>query len=108
MTTLSNGMRVATETTPGHSVSVGVFINSGSRYETEDSNGSAHFLEHMFFKGSKNKSQSEVSPQFHAPFTRPTVHAMQDPARRAARSSRAHTAEQRDPEPEPDPDPSLP
>jgi predicted Zn-dependent peptidase len=43
-------------------VSVGVFINSGSRYETEDSNGSAHFLEHMFFKGSKNKSQAEVPP----------------------------------------------
>ena len=57
VTTLSNGMRVATETTPGESVAVGVFIKSGSRYETDESNGSAHFLEHMFFKGSKNTTQ---------------------------------------------------
>lgn len=41
-------------------VCVGVFIKSGSRYETDESNGSAHFLEHMFFKGSKNKSQGQV------------------------------------------------
>jgi hypothetical protein len=40
VTTLSNGMRVATETTPGESVAVGVFIKSGSRYETDESNGS--------------------------------------------------------------------
>ena len=33
-------MRVATETTPGESVAVGVFIKSGSRYETDESNGS--------------------------------------------------------------------
>ena len=42
------------------SVCVGVFIKSGSRYETDESNGSAHFLEHMFFKGSKNKSQNQL------------------------------------------------
>lgn len=44
-------------------VCVGVFIKSGSRYETDESNGSAHFLEHMFFKGSKNKSQGQVNAQ---------------------------------------------
>jgi hypothetical protein len=33
-------MRVATESTPGESVAVGVFIKSGSRYETDESNGS--------------------------------------------------------------------
>mmetsp|Transcript_23314 Transcript_23314/g.45299 ORF Transcript_23314/g.45299 Transcript_23314/m.45299 type:complete len:513 (+) Transcript_23314:86-1624(+) len=60
VTSLPNGMRVATETTPGESVCVGVFIKSGSRYETDESNGSAHFLEHMFFKGSKNKSQGQL------------------------------------------------
>jgi processing peptidase subunit beta len=37
-----------------------VFIKSGSRYETDESNGSAHFLEHMFFKGSKNRTQGQV------------------------------------------------
>jgi len=60
VTTLSNGMRVATESTPGESVAVGVFIKSGSRYETDESNGSAHFLEHMFFKGSTNTTQSQL------------------------------------------------
>ncbi|EKX54348.1 hypothetical protein GUITHDRAFT_83986 [Guillardia theta CCMP2712] len=59
VTTLPNGMRVATEKTPGESVAVGVFIKSGSRYETDDGNGSAHFLEHMFFKGSKNSTQGQ-------------------------------------------------
>lgn len=39
---------------------MGVFIKSGSRYETDESNGSAHFLEHMFFKGSKNKTQNQL------------------------------------------------
>mmetsp|Transcript_22373 Transcript_22373/g.55115 ORF Transcript_22373/g.55115 Transcript_22373/m.55115 type:complete len:514 (+) Transcript_22373:43-1584(+) len=60
VTSLPNGMRVATEKTAGESVCVGVFIKSGSRYETDESNGSAHFLEHMFFKGSKNKSQGQL------------------------------------------------
>jgi len=60
VTTLSNGMRVATQASPGGSVCVGVFIKSGSRYETAESNGSAHFLEHMFFKGSANTSQSQL------------------------------------------------
>ena len=53
-------MRVATESTPGESVAVGVFIKSGSRFETDESNGSAHFLEHMFFKGSTNTTQSQL------------------------------------------------
>jgi len=60
VSTLSNGMRVATQASPGGSVCVGVFIKSGSRYETDESNGSAHFLEHMFFKGSTNTSQSQL------------------------------------------------
>lgn len=60
VTTLANGMRVATESTPGESVAVGVFIKSGSRFETDESNGSAHFLEHMFFKGSTNTTQSQL------------------------------------------------
>lgn len=54
MTTLSNGMRVATETIPfAETATVGVWIDAGSRYETEATNGTAHFLEHMFFKGTK-------------------------------------------------------
>jgi predicted Zn-dependent peptidase len=32
---------------------VGVWIDAGSRYETDANNGSAHFLEHMAFKGTR-------------------------------------------------------
>ena len=54
MTTLSNGLRVASETTPfAETASVGVWIDAGSRYETDENNGAAHFLEHMAFKGTK-------------------------------------------------------
>lgn len=54
VTTLSNGLRVATETIPfAETATVGLWINSGSRFETDATNGAAHFLEHMLFKGTK-------------------------------------------------------
>ena len=57
VTTLPNGMRVASETTPfAETATVGVWIDAGSRYETAQNNGAAHFLEHMAFKG------TQVSP----------------------------------------------
>eukprot|EP00471_Norrisiella_sphaerica_P000463 CAMPEP_0184478226 /NCGR_PEP_ID=MMETSP0113_2-20130426/306_1 /TAXON_ID=91329 /ORGANISM="Norrisiella sphaerica, Strain BC52" /LENGTH=447 /DNA_ID=CAMNT_0026855931 /DNA_START=109 /DNA_END=1453 /DNA_ORIENTATION=- len=57
---LSNGMRVASEPCAGDTVTVGVWVDTGSRYETEENNGVAHFLEHMFFKGTKNRTQSAL------------------------------------------------
>ena len=54
MTSLSNGMRVASETTPfAETACVGIWIDAGSRFENDRNNGCAHFLEHMFFKGTK-------------------------------------------------------
>ena len=51
MTRLPNGLRVVSETVPFASTStVGVWIDAGSRYETDSTNGTAHFLEHMAFK----------------------------------------------------------
>lgn len=50
-------MRVATETAPGETATVGVWIDTGSRYETEQNNGVAHFLEHMFFKGTQKRTR---------------------------------------------------
>ena len=45
---------MASETTPfAETATVGVWIDAGSRYETADNNGAAHFLEHMAFKGTK-------------------------------------------------------
>lgn len=39
---------------------MGVWIDAGSRYETEKNNGAAHFLEHMAFKGTKSRTQKQL------------------------------------------------
>ena len=45
---------MATETIPfAETATVGLWINSGSRFETDANNGVAHFLEHILFKGTK-------------------------------------------------------
>lgn len=54
ITRLPNGIRVASETIPfAETTTVGVWINSGSRFETDQNNGVAHFLEHILFKGTQ-------------------------------------------------------
>jgi predicted Zn-dependent peptidase len=53
---LDNGLRVLTATIPGaQSVTCMIMLAAGSRYETPDTNGIAHFSEHMFFKGTKRR-----------------------------------------------------
>src|SRR5438874_6928261 len=53
---LSNGVRVLTAPMDGaQSVIVAIMLAAGSRYETPDTNGIAHFAEHMFFKGTENR-----------------------------------------------------
>jgi predicted Zn-dependent peptidase len=55
-TTLDNGLRVVTAPMPqAKSVACFVMLAAGSRYETKDTNGIAHFAEHMFFKGTKKR-----------------------------------------------------
>ncbi len=62
LTTLENGVRVISETMPHvRSVSVGVWIGTGARHETEKVNGICHFLEHMVFKGTKTRSAEEIA-----------------------------------------------
>ncbi|KAH8049187.1 hypothetical protein JL722_11981 [Aureococcus anophagefferens] len=60
--TLPNGLRVATERTPAEceTVTLGVWIDAGSRYEAASNNGSAHFLEHIAFKGTAKRSQRSL------------------------------------------------
>jgi len=61
-TILGSGIRVVSETIPYvRSVSVGVWANVGSRDEDEHRNGISHFLEHMVFKGTKNRSVKEIA-----------------------------------------------
>ncbi|KAF9453122.1 hypothetical protein P691DRAFT_801991 [Macrolepiota fuliginosa MF-IS2] len=58
VTTLSNGLTVATEAHPhAQTATVGVWIDAGSRAETDKTNGTAHFLEHMAFKGTGRRTQ---------------------------------------------------
>jgi len=60
--TLKNGVRVISEEM-GHvrSVSLGVWIRTGSRRETSEENGISHFIEHMLFKGTKNRSAEDIA-----------------------------------------------
>ncbi|KAK9499989.1 hypothetical protein O3M35_002913 [Rhynocoris fuscipes] len=59
-TKLENGMRVATEDTGAPTATIGLWIDAGSRFETEENNGVAHFLEHMAFKGTSKRSQTDL------------------------------------------------
>jgi predicted Zn-dependent peptidase len=62
MTTLANGVRVITEAMPHvRSVSVGIWIGSGSRRETHEQNGISHFIEHMLFKGTTTRSAEDIA-----------------------------------------------
>jgi processing peptidase subunit beta len=54
-------MRVATEAIPyAETATVGVWINAGSRFETDANNGTAHFLEHLLFKGTKSRTTRDL------------------------------------------------
>jgi len=60
VTTLKNGLRVATEDYGLPTATVGIWIDAGSRFESERTNGTAHFLEHMAFKGTKRRTQTDL------------------------------------------------
>ncbi|HEV2688255.1 MAG TPA: pitrilysin family protein [Bryobacteraceae bacterium] len=61
-TTLPNGVRVITEQMDHvRSVSLGVWIATGSRRESQEENGITHFIEHMVFKGTKNRSAEDIA-----------------------------------------------
>lgn len=59
-TVLSNGLPVLTVPMPHvRSVSVAIFLGAGSRYETEQQAGISHFIEHMLFKGTRNRPAAQ-------------------------------------------------
>ncbi|MCX5905709.1 MAG: pitrilysin family protein [Deltaproteobacteria bacterium] len=66
-TTLANGIQVITEEIPHvHSVSVGVWVETGSRDESRGENGISHFIEHMLFKGTKRRSAQQIAKEIDA------------------------------------------
>jgi predicted Zn-dependent peptidase len=61
-TALASGIRVVTEEIPHvRSVSVGFWIETGSRNETQAQNGISHFIEHMVFKGTRRRTVKEIA-----------------------------------------------
>ncbi|KAG8079143.1 hypothetical protein GUJ93_ZPchr0007g5315 [Zizania palustris] len=60
ITTLPNGVRVASEDVPGPSACVGVFVDSGSVYETTESAGVTHLLEKLAFKDTAHRSHLKI------------------------------------------------
>ncbi len=66
-TTLANGVRVLTETIPSvRSVSVGVWIATGSRDEAPSEAGISHFIEHMVFKGTARRRMHHIAQRLEA------------------------------------------
>lgn len=61
-TILNNGIRVITERIPyASSVSIGIWVANGSRHERRESNGVAHFIEHLLFKGTERRSSLDIA-----------------------------------------------
>jgi predicted Zn-dependent peptidase len=66
-TEFSSGLRVVTERMPGvRSVSLGFWVLAGSRDEPHAISGSSHFLEHLLFKGTRNRSARDIAEAFDA------------------------------------------
>ncbi|RRT54697.1 hypothetical protein B296_00027646 [Ensete ventricosum] len=66
LTTLPSGIRVVTQSAPtsaSHTASVGVWIDAGSRFEAPGTNGTAHFLEHMIFKGTRRRTARSLEEE---------------------------------------------
>lgn len=63
ISTLPNGLRVVSVPMDTQSIAVLVLIGAGSRYEDKRENGIAHFLEHMMFKGTKNRPSALLLAQ---------------------------------------------
>ncbi len=61
---LDNGLTVLTEEMPHfRSVAIGIWIARGSRHETIEEGGLAHFIEHMVFKGTERRSQARIAQE---------------------------------------------
>lgn len=61
-TVLDNGLRVVSEHIPHlHSVSIGVWVATGSRHEGEHERGISHFIEHMLFKGTERRTARDIA-----------------------------------------------
>ena len=64
---LDNGVRVVLERMPSlKSVAIGVWATVGSRYEEKGEEGLSHFIEHMMFKGTRQRTATQISNEIDA------------------------------------------
>src|SRR6202040_861136 len=67
LSTLANGLRVATDPVDTvDTVSLGIWIDVGTRHEPAEINGVAHMLEHMAFKGTERRSSLAIAKEIEA------------------------------------------
>lgn len=63
--TCQNGVRIVSEEIPHvRSISVGIWVGAGSRFELPEENGITHFIEHMLFKGTTSKTAKQIAEEF--------------------------------------------
>lgn len=60
-TVLGNGVRILSEQLPARTVSLGVWVDVGSRDEGESNNGCSHFVEHMLYKGTPARNAQQIA-----------------------------------------------
>lgn len=61
-TTLLNGVRLVTQQVPGmHTITLGIWVANGARQEQPSTNGVAHFIEHLLFKGTERRNARQIS-----------------------------------------------
>jgi predicted Zn-dependent peptidase len=66
-TRLANGVRVLAQEVPDlGSVTVGIWVENGSRYEQAEQAGISHFLEHLFFKGTGRRTAAQIAEEIDA------------------------------------------
>ena len=65
--TLDNGLRIIGVPMPGiRTASLGLWVDSGSIYETKQQNGISHFIEHMLFKGTYKRTARQIAQEMDA------------------------------------------
>ncbi len=89
-----NGLRLVVHQMPGTlSVSVGIAVKTGSIYETDEEDGISHFIEHMLFKGTKNRNFFEISRDFDRIGAAFNAYTSKDMTMFYMKSTTAHAAE---------------
>ena len=66
-TVLDNGIRVVSHEMQDHrSVSLGIWVENGSRHESDAENGISHFIEHLLFKGTERRTAAQIAEEMDA------------------------------------------